>query len=118
MQTDTKAGAKGGVREFSRKRRLMNQAVVGVRPELAEILDGPAEGSIEAEVYSVMPAGSETTIYLEAGGERILSKQNGLKQYSPDQKVWLRINPDKMNVFSKDSGKLAKLAVMDAQKDE
>lgn len=94
------------------------EAVVGVRPELVEILDGPAEGSIEAEVYSVMPAGSETTIYLEAGGERILSKQNGLKQYRPDQKVWLRINPDKMNVFSKDSGKLAKLAVMDAQKDE
>lgn len=26
MQTDTKAGTKGGVREFSRKRRLMNQA--------------------------------------------------------------------------------------------
>ena len=26
MQTDTKAGAEGGVREFSRKRRLMNQA--------------------------------------------------------------------------------------------
>ena len=48
------------------------EAVVGVRPELAEILDGPAEGSIEAEVYSVMPAGSETTIYLEVGGERIL----------------------------------------------
>ena len=93
------------------------EAVVGVRPELVEILDGPAEGSIEAEVYSVMPAGSETTIYLEVGGERILSKQNGLKQYSPDQKVWLRINPDKMNVFCKDSGRLAKLAVMDAQQD-
>ena len=75
-------------------------------------------GSIEAEVYSVMPAGSETTIYLEVGGERILSKQNGLKQYSPDQKVWLRINPDKMNVFCKDSGRLAKLAVMDAQQDK
>ena len=94
------------------------EAVVGVRPELVEILDGPAEGSIEAEVYSVMPAGSETTIYLEVGGERILSKQNGLKQYSPDQKVWLRINPDKMNVFCKDSGRLAKLAVMDAQQDQ
>ena len=94
------------------------EAVVGVRPELVEILDGPAEGSIEAEVYSVMPAGSETTIYLEVGGERILSKQNGLKQYSPDQKVWLRINPDKMNVFCKDSGRLAKMAVMDAQQDQ
>ena len=94
------------------------EAVVGVRPELVEILDGPAEGSIEAEVYSVMPAGSETTIYLEVGGERILSKQNGLKQYSPDQKVWLRINPDKMNVFCKDSGRLAKLTVMDAQHDQ
>ena len=26
MQTDTKAGTKGGVREFYRKRRIMNQA--------------------------------------------------------------------------------------------
>ena len=43
------------------------EAVVGVRPELVEILDGPAEGSIEAEVYSVMPAGSETTS-LPGGG--------------------------------------------------
>ena len=94
------------------------EAVVGVRPELVEILEGPQEGSIEAQVYSVMPAGSETTVYLEVGGERILSKQNGLRQYSPDQKVWMRIAPAKMNVFHKDSGRLVKLAVTEGKEQE
>ncbi len=91
------------------------EAVVGVRPELVGILEEPVSGSIEAQVYSVMPAGSETMVYLEVGGERILSKQNGLRQYSTGQRVWLRIIPAKTNVFHKDSKKLVKLAVMDGE---
>lgn len=104
-ETFTEAAPESGVFE----------AVVGVRPELVEILDEAQEGSIEAQIYSVMPAGSETTIYLEVGGERILSKQNGLKIYVPDQKVYIRIDPARINVFHKESGKLIKLAAMDAE---
>jgi len=60
-----------------------------------------------------MPAGSETTVYLKIGEEKILSKQNGLKQFAPDEKVWVRIDPERINVFSKDSGRLVKLAKME-----
>lgn len=89
------------------------EAVAGVRPELIEIHTRPVDDGIEAKVYSVMPAGAETTVYLEVGDEKILSKQNGLKQYDTDQKVWLRINPEKINVFAKSSGRLIKLSAMD-----
>ncbi len=89
------------------------EAILGVRPELVEISRNTIEGGIEAQVYSVMPAGSETTVYLQVGNERILAKQNGLKQYNPDENVWLKIDPDRINVFNKESGRLVKLAVMD-----
>lgn len=89
------------------------EAVAGVRPELIEIYTRPVDDGIEAKVYSVMPAGAETTVYLEVGDEKILSKQNGLKQYDTDQKVWLRINPEKINIFAKSSGRLIKLSDMD-----
>jgi len=89
------------------------EAVLGIRPELIEISTSPREGALEAKVYSVMPAGSETTVYLEIGEERILSKQNGLKQFVPDEKVWIRIDPERINVFAKESGRLVKLAKME-----
>lgn len=90
-------------------------AVAGIRPELVEIHDKPVEGGIEARVYSSMPAGSETTVYLEIGKERILSKQNGLKQYHTDQRVWVKIDQEKINVFAKESGRLVKLALTDQE---
>lgn len=86
--------------------------VVGVRPELIDILKAPEPGTIEATVYSVMPAGSETTVYLQVGEEKILAKQNGLAQYGTDEKVWIRMDSDKINVFSKENGRLIKKAVI------
>lgn len=87
--------------------------IVGVRPELINICKTKEEGMIEATVYSVMPAGSETTVHLKLGEENLLVKQNGLHQYDVDQKVFIKINPDKMNVFEKKNGKLIKTASED-----
>ena len=87
--------------------------IVGVRPELIEIRSSKEPGTIEAQVYSVMPAGSETTVDLKAGSEKILSKQNGLKHYETDQNVWLKIDPGRINVFDKESGRLIKKAISD-----
>ena len=91
------------------------EAVVGVRPELVEIRE-EKEGdiaSIGAKVYSVMPAGSETTVYLEIGDEKVLAKQNGLRHYGIDQKVWVCIDPSRINLFKKENGRLIKSAVME-----
>lgn len=86
---------------------------VGVRPELVEIRSREDPGTIKAQVYSVMPAGSETTVDLIAGSEKLLSKQNGLKHYENDQNVWLKIDPGRINVFDRESGRLIKKAIMD-----
>lgn len=85
-------------------------AVLGLRPELIEISKTPADGGQEATVYSVMPAGSETTVYLKVGEEKILAKQNGLQQYGIDEKVWIHMDTKKINVFAKETGRLVKMA--------
>ena len=86
-------------------------AVLGLRPELIEISKTPVEGGREATVYSVMPAGSETTVYLKVGEEKILAKQNGLQQYDTDEKVWIHMDAKKTNVFAKETGRLVKMAI-------
>ena len=82
--------------------------VIGVRPEQITILRDGDEGGIPAKVYSCMPAGSETLVQLSmaGGNELILAKRIGSKNYNTDQKVWLKINPDVINVFHKETGKL------------
>lgn len=87
--------------------------VIGIRPEIISLDQAEGDCEIVGKVYSVMPAGSETTVYVGIGQEKLLSKQNGLKTYEPDQQVWLRIDPEKINVFEKEKGKLIKLAKLD-----
>lgn len=87
--------------------------VIGIRPEKIGL--GPADeaGTIASTVYSVQPAGSETTIHLRMGDSIVLAKEMGIRNYSIDQTVGLRIDPDKINVFDKGTGRLIKTAVPD-----
>ena len=45
------------------------------------------------------------------GGDELLVKQIGIQMYSMNQKVYLKIDPDKFNVYDAKSEKLVKLAV-------
>lgn len=87
--------------------------VLGVRPEKIALSAEPGEGLIPAAVYSVQPAGSETTIHLKMGQTDVLAKEMGIRSYQVDRQVGLRIDPDKINVFDKTTGRLIKLAVPD-----
>ena len=87
--------------------------VLGVRPEKIALSAEPGEGLIPAAVYSVQPAGSETTIHLKMGQTDVLAKEMGIRNYQVDRQVGLRIDPDKINVFDKTTGRLIKLAVPD-----
>ena len=87
--------------------------VLGVRPEKITLSAEPGEGLIPAAVYSVQPAGSETTIHLKMGQTDVLAKEMGIRNYQVDRQVGLRIDPDKINVFDKTTGRLIKLAVPD-----
>ena len=85
---------------------------VGLRPEKIRIAE-EAEGGISAQVYAVQPAGSETTVHLRMGEAVVLAKEMGIRSYGVDETVRLSIDPAKLNVFARGSGRLIKPAVPD-----
>jgi len=91
--------------------------IAGVRPEQIAIMRNKVEDGIPAKVYSCMPAGSETLVQLSIAGEKdlVLAKRIGSISYNTDQDVWLKINPDVVNVFHAESGKLIRKAVSVAE---
>ena len=88
------------------------ECVVGVRPEQLELRRERSDGAVVAHVYSGMPAGSETLIQLRVGEESMLCKQLGLRTYDADERLFLSIHPDLLNVFHKQTGALVKLAAV------
>ncbi|NLO85756.1 MAG: ABC transporter ATP-binding protein [Clostridiales bacterium] len=82
--------------------------VFGLRPEQIGIFTEPTDGAIEALVYADQPAGSETLVTLQRGPDEFLAKQIGIQQYTINQKVWLRIDPNKFNIYDKKTEKLVK----------
>ena len=87
--------------------------VLGIRPEKIGIA-GPGEpNTTPGAVYSIQPAGADTTIHVKAGNEIILAKEMGIRNYPIDAQVGLKIDPDRLNVFAKESGKIIKTAVLE-----
>ena len=86
--------------------------VLGVRPELVNIhTKRPAnESSIEATVYASQPAGAETIVTLDTNGTQYLALQVDLRKYDMNQKVWVSLDPKRINVFSKETQRLIRYA--------
>ena len=88
--------------------------VLGIRPEKIGICPQEGDSGIAASVYATQPAGSETTIHLKMTDDSVvLAKEMGIRNYAVDQIVHVKIDPDKLNVFAKETGRLIKMAVPD-----
>lgn len=81
---------------------------VTIRPEDLQISESKKEGWLEAKVYSVLPAGSETLVYIKHGDVSITVKINGFSYFKEDDTVWFYTDPDKMNLYSNETEKLIK----------
>ena len=86
--------------------------VLGIRPEVLQVsTKQPREGNaFEATVYASQPAGSETIITLEANGKQLLALQVDLRSYEMNQKVWIDMDPKRLNVFNKETARLIRYA--------
>ena len=82
--------------------------VIGLRPEHIWITENEEKSSSEVSVVTSMLAGSETLIEVESGEQRIMMKQLGIQKYQVGDKIYLKLQPDKINIFRKDNGKLIK----------
>jgi ABC-type sugar transport system ATPase subunit len=82
------------------------KVVVAVRPEDISISMTPVQGAVEFSAYSVLPSGSDTTIFALIGDTEITVKESGTCKVKIDDKIWLKFNPQTLNLYDKKSGNL------------
>jgi len=79
-----------------------NDFVLGVRPEFIHIAD---EG-LDAEIYSSMPTGMETTVRVNIGNYLLTGVVFGSAVYTIGQKVKVRVDSDAIMLFSRKNGRI------------
>ncbi len=97
---------RGTAAEKAAQSSLNGQAVIALRPEHIMVKREYLPDSIEARIYSAMPAGSETLIYCAVGNTMVLAKAIGQEEFSIDQKIWITIQKEKINLYSIHNGEL------------
>jgi ABC-type sugar transport system ATPase subunit len=83
-----------------------SKVVVAVRPEDIAISTEPVPGTVEFTAYSVLPSGADSTIIARSGGAEITVRVMGISNIEMDDKIWLKFNPDMINLYDKESGNL------------
>src|SRR5512135_2159887 len=82
------------------------EVVVAARPEDIAISTQPVPGAVEFSAYSVLPAGADSTIVAHRDGTEITVRVMGISKIKMDDKIWLRFDPQTLNLYDKQSGKL------------
>ena len=81
----------------------LDDYVLGIRPEVIKIV---SKGGIEAEVYSAMPTGMETTLRLRIGNFILTGVVFGGITYKIGQTVHIKFEGDGISLFSRESGRI------------
>jgi ABC-type sugar transport system ATPase subunit len=82
------------------------EVVLAVRPEDIAISMKPAPGAIESIAYSVLPSGADSTILARLGGVEITVREAGISKIKMDDRIWLKFDPQTLNLYDKASGNL------------
>jgi len=85
---------------------ILGEVVIAVRPEDILIFPHPVPDSVEFSAYSVLPAGADTTILARLEDIEITVKEAGTSKINMDDKIWLKFNPETLNLYDKKSGDL------------
>ena len=80
--------------------------VIAVRPEDVVLLTKPETDAVEFTAYSVLPAGADSTIVAQRGETEITVKVMGISKIHMDEKIWLKFDPETLNLYDKQSGNL------------
>ncbi len=80
--------------------------VVAIRPEDITISPASVLGAVEFTAYSVLPAGADSTIVAHRAGTEVTVKVMGISKIRMDDRIWLKFNPQTLNLYDKESGNL------------
>ena len=96
----------GGVRIQVPTYGKTGDVVVGLRPEDITLAASEGDGAHAFTAYSVLPAGADTTIVATRGDVGITIRVTGISHIKTDETIWLKFDPQKINLFDKESGSL------------
>jgi len=82
------------------------KVVVAVRPEDIAISAEPVPGAVEFTAYSVLPSGADSTIMARLGDTEITVREMGISKIEMDDKIWLKFDPQTLNLYDRESGNL------------
>jgi len=82
------------------------KVVVAARPEDIAISTQPVPGAVEFSAYSVLPAGADSTIVAHRDGTAITVRVMGISKIKMDDRIWLKFDPQTLNLYDKQSGRL------------
>jgi ABC-type sugar transport system ATPase subunit len=85
---------------------VSGSVVVAVRPEDIAISTTPVPDGVEFTTYSVLPSGADSTIVAKLGDREITIRVPGISKINMDDKIWLRFDPQTLNLYDKESGNL------------
>lgn len=85
---------------------MTGQVVVAMRPEDIAISSEPVSGAVEFTAYSVLPSGADSTIVARLEDTEITVKVMGISKIKMDDKIWLKFDPQALNLYDKESGSL------------
>jgi multiple sugar transport system ATP-binding protein len=80
--------------------------VVAVRPEDIHISTQPENGAVQFNAYSVLPAGSDSTIIARLDDMELTIKVSGISKIKMDEKIWLTFDPEALNLYDKNTGRM------------
>lgn len=80
--------------------------IVSVRPEDIIMLTEPDPDAVEFTAYTVLPAGADSTIIAHRKDIEITVKVMGISKVELDQKIWLKFEPECLNLYDKESENL------------
>ena len=86
--------------------RATGKVVVAVRPEDITISTVQEPGSVAFTAYSVLPSGADSTVIAKLDDLEITVREMGISKIKMDDRIWLKFDPEKLNIYDKESGNL------------
>jgi ABC-type sugar transport system ATPase subunit len=80
--------------------------VVAVRPEDISVSTQPINGGVQFSAYAVLPSGADSTIIARLDELEVTIRVMGISKIKMDEKIWLKFDPDTLNLYDKHSGNL------------
>ncbi len=81
------------------------KVIAGIRPEAVKVLPEVGEGYIEAVLENAQPTGSETILFTSVDDLELKAITPGFVPMEAERQVWVKIEPDDINLFDPVSGK-------------